>query len=74
MRRKHSSLWGELDKDPNEIALLLAVFTAGSLANMDKYNPRVDVPGWAVHLGTKLDVNWLYGSSFLYSVLFSFNH
>jgi hypothetical protein len=67
---KHSSLWGELTRDPDEISLLLSFFTAGSLANMDKYNPRVEAPGWTVHLGTRLDVNWLYGSSFPFSLQF----
>jgi hypothetical protein len=48
--------------------MFISLFSAGSLAYMDKYNIHEEAPGLALLLGTRLEVKWLYGSSFLYPV------
>lgn len=47
---------------------IIGLFTAGSLANMDKYNPKKQVLGHRLRTGVRLLVVWNYGTPPLYYV------
>jgi len=65
----HSTTWGRnVSHSPQLMGTIIGLFTAGSLANMDKYNPKKQVLGHRLRTGVRLLVVWNYGTPPLYYV------
>jgi len=49
-----------MGRNPDMVASVIGLFTVGSLANMDRHNPRVEVDGMRLNVGVRLLVVWHY--------------